>query len=260
MENLVQRLFKDCLILVCAVVIMAGCAKKPIQIGRENPEIEIQKCIKLSDKKHFEEAIECLEMFKSRFPKSQWGIEAELYIGDNYFRQRDYLMAADSYQAFVKLHPTHPKVDYAYYKTGLSYLKHSPKAIDRDQEYLDDSIANFEIVSNNYPDTPYLNLTQNYLTEARTKVARRHFYVGRFYYRTGEYIAAVPRFKEIADKYRSSNLAEKSLYLMTLSNIELGRLDDAKLAFSQISQEYPKSKYIGRLSKKLLHEVKKKGA
>ena len=41
------------------------------------------------------------------------GIEAELYIGDNYFR-REYF-AADSYQSFIKLHPTHPKTDYAYY-------------------------------------------------------------------------------------------------------------------------------------------------
>src|SRR3989338_6503626 len=179
-----------------------GCAKKEMQIGRQNPEIEIKKCIKYSEKKHFEEAIECLEIFKSHFPKSQWGTEAELLIGDTYYRKKDYLLAADSYQSFVKLHLTHPKLDYAYYKTGLSYLKQSPKAIDRDQEYLDSAISNFQIVVHNFPDSAYMNITQANLAEARTRIAKRHFYVGRFYYRTGEYIASLPRFKEIVNSYR----------------------------------------------------------
>ncbi len=55
-----------------------SCAKKPVEVGRENPELEIQKCMKYSEKKQFEEAVECLEIFKSHFPKSQWGIEAEI--------------------------------------------------------------------------------------------------------------------------------------------------------------------------------------
>lgn len=250
-------MFRNCLWIICAVAMLAACSKKPIQIGRENPELEIKKCTKLIDKEHFKEAIECLEIFKSHFPKSQWGIEAELMIGDNYFRQKEYLMAADSYQAFTKLHPTHPKIDYAYYKIGLSYLYYSPKAIDRDQEYLDDAITYFEIVTRNFPDSPYLNITRANLTEARTKIARRHFYIGRFYYRTGEYLAAIPRLKEVAISFKDSGLADRAIYLMALSDIKLNQIEDAKGAFGMLSLEHPKSKYLPRLEKKLLRAAKK---
>lgn len=252
-----QIVNKALLLATAGTLVFFACSKKPVNIGRENPEREIKKCIKLSDKKHFKEAVECMEVFKSHFPKSQWGIEAELYIGDNYFRQKDYLLAADSYQAFIKLHPANPKVDYAYYKSGLSYLKQTPKAIDRDQEYLPNAIADLEIVKRNFPESPYYSLAKTYLTEARTKVAKRHFYIGRFYYRTGEYLAAIPRFQEIADNYKDSGLAEKSLYLITVSNLELKRLEEAKISFSQLSIEYPSSKYLKDLEGRLIDMAKK---
>lgn len=237
--------------------IMISCAKKPILIGNENPEKEIKQCIKYMEKKHFEDAIECLEIFKSHFPKSQWGIEAELMIGDNYFRKKDYLLAADSYQAFVKLHPTHPKVDYAYYKTGLSYLNYSPKAIDRDQEYLDDAIANFQIVELNFPSSPYININRANLNEANTRLAKRHFYIGKFYYKTGEYIAAIPRFKEVYENFKETNLAEEALNFAILSNIKLDRLEDAKVAFGILTTQYPKSRFVAKTEGSLIRAVKK---
>lgn len=252
-----MKLRKEIIFFAVFCLFFSACAKKKLDIGRENPEKEIQKCMKLSEKKLFQEAVECMEVFKSHFPKSQWGIEAEIHIGDNYFRQKEYLLAADSYQSFTKLHPAHQKTDYAYYKSGLSYLKETPKAIDRDQEYLDDAIANFEIVIRGFPDTPYLNLAQTYLTEAKAKLAKRSFYIGRFYYKTGEYLAAIPRFQEVADNYRDTGLADRALYFATLANIKLDRLEEAKATFSKMSLEHPNSKYIPVLEKKLIKAVKK---
>lgn len=255
-------LFLSCFLLLVSCLLLlffAACSKKPVQVGRDNPEKEITKCIKLSDKKRFKEAVECMEVFKSHFPKSQWGVEAELYIGDNYFRQKEYLLAADSYQSFIKLNPTHPKADYAYYKSGLSYLKQSPKAIDRDQEYLDNAIADFEIVQRSFPDSTYINVNQENLLTARKRVAEHHFYIGRFYYKTGEYLAAIPRFQEIVSKYKDSGLCEKSLYYTTIANLKLDKLDSAKEAFSTLSLEYSKSKYIKKLENKLISASKEKG-
>jgi len=260
MDTAMSKIYKILSGVVLFIIFLAAlisCAKKPIIIGNENPEKEIKQCIKYMEKKHFEEAIECLEIFKSHFPKSQWGIEAELMIGDNYFRKKDYLLAADSYQAFIKLNPTHPKVDYAYYKTGLSYLNFSPKAIDRDQEYLDDAIANFQIVAINFSESPYTNINRVNLVEAKRRIAKRHFYIGKFYYKTGEYIAAIPRFKEVYENFKETGLAEEALNLAILSNIKLNKLEDAKVAFGILSTEYPKSKFLAKAEGALIRAVKK---
>ena len=67
-------------ILALIIGATGGCAKKDIVIGNAGPDVEIKKCIKLSQGKDYEDAIQCLEMFKARYPQSREGQEAELMI------------------------------------------------------------------------------------------------------------------------------------------------------------------------------------
>ena len=85
----------------------------------------------------------------------------------------------------------------------------------------------------------------------------RSFYIGRFDYRTGEYIACIPRFMEVADRYPDSGLADKALYLVIKANLELDRLEAAKQAYSTLTTKYPDSKYVKGAERKLLRAVKK---
>lgn len=220
---------------------LVSCASGGPKVTGSGPEDQLQSCLKLSEKKKFEEAIECLGALKTRYPKSSQGQEAELRIGDNYYRKKEYLLAAESYKGFIRLHPLHERVDYAFYRLGSCYLAESPKAIDRDQEYLDDSIKNFKIVINGFPSSTYLDIAQRDLSKARLKIARRSFYIGQFYYRTGEYIAAIPRFMEVAQEYPESGLGPESLYKAIHAAVALKQYDTAREAFSLMSTQYASS-------------------
>lgn len=244
-----------CLTLLTAV--FAGCGKQKLTIGDGKPDEEIKQCLRLSSKGKHEDAIQCLEMFKARYPESRYGQEAELLIGDAYFTRKDYLLAAESYGAFIRLYPTHPKVDYAHYRIGLCYFKESPKAIDRDQEYLEEAIVHLRAVLRRYPGSKYRKPALATLKEARTRVARRQFYIGRFYYRTGEYIACIPRFMEVAERYPDSGLGDKALYMALDANLKLDRFDTARAVFSAMSVNYPQSKYTKRAERKMLHKANK---
>lgn len=241
-------------ILFC--LLLYGCGKQGVTIGRDKPEVEIKKCTKLMDDKDFEQAIQCLEMFKARFANTAIAQEAELSIGDTYFNKKDYLLAAESYLAFTKLYPTHPKNDYAHYMAGKSYLRESPKAIDRDQEYLEKAIDELSLMVRRYPNSTYFDLAMKDLNEALNRIARRYFYIGHFYYRTGEYIACLPRFQSVEEDFPQSGLADHALYMMTVANLKLGRLDDAKEAFSKLSVNYPTSEWAKKAEKKMRHATK----
>ncbi len=197
-------------------------------------------------------------MFKARYPDSREGVEAELMIGDAYFEKKDYLLAAESYAAFIKLHPLHPKVDYAFYRRGLALFKESPKAIDRDQQYLDEAIQNLAVVVRRYPNSQYRPLALKYYREARLRVARRNMYIGRFYHRTGEYKASIPRLMEVATQYKETGLAPKALYMATEAHLELGDFSGARQSFSMLSTEYPDNKYTKRAERKMERALKKK--
>lgn len=246
------------IILVSTLLLMvSACAHKGKAIAGSGPEDQLESCLKLSEKKRFEEAIECLGALKARYPKSQQGQEAELRIADNYFRKKEYLLAAESYKAFIKLHPLNDRVDYAYFRLGSSYLAQTPKAIDRDQEYLDDAIRNFNIVIQGFPGSTYKDLAQRDLAKARLKIARRNFYVGRFYYRTGEYIAAIPRFMEVAKDYPDSGLGPESLYKVIHAAVAIKQYDTARDAFSLMSAQYASSPLTPRAQNYLIRAAGK---
>ncbi len=245
--------------ILVAIFFLAAtaCAHKGTAIGGGGPEDQLQKCLKFSDKKHFEEAIECLGALRTRYPRSTEGQEAELRIGDSYYRKKDYLLAAESYRGFIKLHPMHERVDYAYYRLGSSYLAQTPKGIDRDQEYLDDAIRNFNIVTQGFPGSTYRDLAQRDLNKARLKIARRNFYVGRFYYRTGEYIAAIPRFMEVAKDYPESGLGPQSLYHAIHAAVAIKEYDTARDAFGVMSTQYAASPLTARAQNFLIRAAGK---
>ncbi len=244
-------MMKQITLLVILAALVCACGKDNVTIGRDKPDIEIKKCSKLIDEKDFEQAIQCLEMFKARFPNTEIAQEAELAIGDTYFNKKDYLLAAESYLAFTKLYPSSPRNDYAHFRAGLSYYKESPKAIDRDQEYLEKGIDELALMVRRYPNSPYFDLAMKTLDEALNRVARRNYYVGRFYYKTGEYIACLGRFATVAQVFPKSGLADRALYMMTLANLKLGHLYDAKEAFSKLSVEYPTSKWAKKAEDKM---------
>ncbi|MBI2339699.1 MAG: outer membrane protein assembly factor BamD [Deltaproteobacteria bacterium] len=238
-------------ILTLCLLILSSCggALRPPASGAD---AELNYCVQLSAKKKYEEAVECLEIYKSRHRADNRASDADLLIADSYFRQKEYLLAAETYREFLEKYPSHPKADYAYYKAGLAYLEDTPKAIDRDQQYLDPAVQNFAIVPKYFPGSPYARLAEQKYAEARTKQARRHFYVARFYYKYGEYKASIPRFVTIIDEYPGGELDEKSFYYLTVACVKTSEMDKARQVVQAFEQRFPQSPWLkkakGRIS------------
>jgi outer membrane protein assembly factor BamD len=231
---------------------LAACQKKQFALtGKENSEEAFSKCLELSTKKKFQEAIDCLEIFKSRFPTSRSSLEAEIRIADAYFAKKEYLLAAETYQLFTKLHPTSDKLDYVYYRIGLCYLNKTPKAVDRDQGNLPSATDSFAIVFQQFPDSQYAKIARFKYDEARRLEARRHFYVGRFYYRWGEYKAAIPRFQEVYEKYPHLGLDEDALFYTALAYHKLGKNEAARQVAEIMKTEFPNSSKTKKVSNKV---------
>lgn len=242
--------------IVMLLLLAAGCAKEHFAIGKGAPAQEIEQCVKLSEKKRFEEAVQCLEIFKSRFPGSVEGQEAELRIADNHYAHKEYLIAAETYEAFLKLHPAHPKIDYAQYRLGLSYLMASPKAIDRDQGHLQDALTAFEHVLAEFPGSTYLEAAKQQRGIVREKIGNRHFYIGNFYYRTGEYIAAIPRLMEALQSYPEVKRLDEAAYKVVRAHIRLGQLEPAKEVYGRMDQAFPGSRWTTKATRLLLHAAR----
>src|SRR5262249_58221265 len=66
------------------------------------------------------------EYVKTKFPVLEAWRQAELRLADVSFERELWTEAADRYNGFVKLHPTHAKVDYAAYRAALAHYRDIP--------------------------------------------------------------------------------------------------------------------------------------
>jgi outer membrane protein assembly factor BamD len=239
--------------LIVYVLLTGACSKNKYNLtGQETDQQVMNRCMELSKKKKFEQAIECLEIFKSRFPDSTFALDSELQIADSYFQNKEWQLAAESYALYAKLHPNSPKADYAYYKAGLAYQKQLPKTIDRDMTSLDKAEANFATVFRRFPDSPYAKMAQAEYDSIRAKGAARNVYVGTFYYKFGEYRAAIPRFLIVLQDYPGLGFDEEALYRLAFAYRKLGMDDKAKAAAELMQEKFPDSKKTRKVVGKIL--------
>lgn len=238
--------------LASVVFFVVSCGNNyRMPFGHQGPDAEINRCLRLSASKKYEKAVECLEVFKSRYPGGNQAAEADLMIADSYFKRKEYLLAAETYQEFIRRYPFHPKQDYAYHRSGLAYLHETPKTVDRDQQYVDLAEKNFALVINFFPQSPYASVAAQQYALTRQKQAKKNYYVGRFYYKYGEYLASIPRFGEIIDQYPGLGYDEKSFYYLITAFLKTNQKDKAAQVFQLFEARHPKSSFVKDLRGKV---------
>ena len=133
------------------------------------------------DEKSYDSAIKKLGEFKSRFPYSKHTALADLYIANANFELEHYEEAAAAYTNFLKLHPKHEQVPYAMYRVGESYWSDSPTTIDRDQEYTQKAIDEWQKLVEKFPQDSYAVKARKQIQEGKEKIAKSHEFIADFF-------------------------------------------------------------------------------
>src|SRR5947208_14117858 len=117
---------------VLTLSIAIGCAtsdeeSKPVTYSLTAKQNYEKGLAELKDE-NYPEAQKYFQFVKQKYPFSKFAVLAELAIADTQFARGNYTEAVDSYKAFIRLHPTHEKVEngYAAYRVGQCYFKDMP--------------------------------------------------------------------------------------------------------------------------------------
>jgi outer membrane protein assembly factor BamD len=207
---------------------------------------------KLYAREKYEKAAETWRKVKEGNTSPLLRTVAELRVADALFQDGNYIEAAAEYENFRKLHPKNPKAPYALYMLGVSNYNQVEK-IDIDQTPLKNAVTVFETFLQEYPNTEMAKKAREKLAECRAKQAAHEIYVGRFYYRTDKYGAAIGRFKEAVEKYPGAPVNDEALYLMGDSYLRTGEKGKGRETMARLVKEYPESRFVKK-AKKVLGE------
>jgi outer membrane protein assembly factor BamD len=184
------------------------------------------------DEENWDIALTRLGEFKSRFPYSKHAALAELFIADCHYELENYEEATVAYSSFVKLHPTHEKVDYAMYRVGESYWVQAPEEVDREQDFTHKAIEEWRHLTEKFPNSSYSKTAEEKIKEGHTRIARSYEFIADFYCKLEIYHACAYRFEALADKFPEYKDLQKKAY---------EQASEALIKLSETRKEDPKS-------------------
>jgi outer membrane protein assembly factor BamD len=166
---------------------------------------------------------------------------------ENLYAEKKCEEAEPEYERFLELHPVHRWAVHAQFKLALCYSQRIP-AVGRDPSIAEKAAAAFERVLS-YSDTRYHDAAQAKLNDVRRHLAQSDFEVGRFYYKQGQYPAAIARFQKVLDAKVDGAVAEEAAYFLALAYERDGQLDKATEAAQALIDAFPKTRHAKDISK-----------
>ena len=155
---------------------------------------------------------------------------------------------------FIKLHPTHPSVDYAYYVKGLANYQENYSLFgrltgrddlsDRDASITQNALDAFNDVYNLFPASRYAadaKARAHYLFNA---LARHELAVAAYYFSRNAHVAVVNRAKGVIENYATTPSVEEALALLVFCYRQMELDDLSATARRVLAFNYPKSEYL----------------
>jgi outer membrane protein assembly factor BamD len=201
---------------------------------------------------NYERAIKLYETLESRYPYGRYAQQAQLDIAYAYYKDNEALSAITAADRFIKLHPNHPNVDYAYYLKGLANFTENSGVFaglveqdmsERDQKAAKDAFDSFKELSTRFPDskyTPDALARMKYLVNA---IAYNEIHVAKYYLKRQAYVAAANRADNVVKNYPQTPAVEEALAIMVVSYDKLGIKDLRDDAMRVLKMNFPNSKY-----------------
>ncbi|NDU86477.1 MAG: outer membrane protein assembly factor BamD [Ferrovum sp.] len=202
---------------------------------------------------NYEQAAKLYESLQSRYPYGTYSTQSELEQIYVYYKQHESASAVSEADRFIKAHPNHPAVDYAYYMKGLANFSDDlglfgiytdNDLVQRDMKPTKDSFDAFRDLITRFPNsryTPDAIVRMKYLVNA---LARNHVAVARYYFRRQAYLAAANRAQQVLREFPRSSAQEDALDIMARSYNAMGLKDLSQDTVRVLKQDFPNSRYL----------------
>ncbi|MDP5070103.1 MAG: outer membrane protein assembly factor BamD, partial [Congregibacter sp.] len=177
-----QYLLRVCLLLIA--LFSVGCANNDEDgdISADSGEQQIyDEAQRYLNARNFDLAIRALQILESRYPFGRYAEQAQLELIYAHYGAYSPEAAIEAADRFIRLHPQHPNVDYAYYMKGLATATASQDFLSRftptdktlrDTSFAKEAFAEFSQLVTRFPNSPYAPDAKSRMVYLRNLLAR----------------------------------------------------------------------------------------
>jgi len=200
------------------------------------------------DEGNYTQAIQFFEKLEARYPYGPYAQQAQLEVAYAYYKDAEPVSAIAACDRFIKLHPNHANVDYAYYLKGLANFNEDNTVLaflsDQDMSRRDprsarESFEAFKELTTMFPNSKYAPDALARMKYLVNTLASHEVHVARHYYKRGAYVAAANRGKYVLEHYQQAPALEQALVIMAQSYDQMGMTDLRDDALRVLKKNFP---------------------
>lgn len=255
---------RNFLFLLLALALVAGCGiigPKPPAPGAVPSNLEGRSAEELfamgekAMKTNLDSAIAIFEALEAQYPYGHYAHQAQINIAYAYYKKGDRESALAAIDRFIRLHPTHPRLDYAYYLKGLVSYRQQMDWIyrlgrqdvaERDPAPLLESFDAFKALITRFPDSAYAADARKKLQSLSNILAENELRTAKYYFHRKAYLASLNRCKAVLENFQGTPASEEALALMAKSFDALGKKEEAADTLRILRRTFPKSQYLAK--------------
>jgi len=200
----------------------------------------------------FARAVEKLQLLEARYPFGRYSEQAQLELIYAYYKNYEPEAARSAADRFIRLHPNHENIDYAYYLKGLTAFEQESTFITRylplDENTRDpgaalSSFESFATLLDRYPDSPYAPDARKRMVHLKNRLASYEVEVARYYLKRGAYVAAANRGRYVVENLQQTPAIPDALAAMVEAYDALRMPKLAASARDVLKTNYPDYEY-----------------
>ena len=193
-------------------------------------------------------AISNLQLLESQFPFGKYAEQGQLELIYAQYKSGDYESSIASADRFIRLHPQHPNVDYAFYVKGLSEISQTGGFFDsflptdssmRDIGEARGAFTTLTELLSRFPESPYATDARKRLVSLRNRLARAEIHVANYYFTRGAYLAAANRGRFVVENFQQSPAVPDGLAVMAQAYYLLEMKELADNSVEVLVANYP---------------------
>ncbi len=234
------------IIMSCLYII--GCSSNQSRYDSMTEEQLYQDAHQNMIARRYHRAQEAYQALENRYPFGQYAEQSQLEIITAYYKNSEFDRTVASADRFIRLHPDHPEVDFAYYYKGLANYDANRTLIDRffaidlskrDPGAARNSYNDFATLVSKYPDSRFAADSRARMVHLRNLLARHEIQVANYYFKRGAYSAAANRGKFVVEHYQGTPAVSDGLAVTVQAYRLMDMNDLANQSLEVLRKNYP---------------------
>jgi outer membrane protein assembly factor BamD len=214
---------------------LSGCSTNLLSLADGGTEAELYEQVQKDLRRdNFLDAIKHLQVMEKKFPFGEYSKSAQLSLIYAHYGFGEKESASAAANRFIRLHPQHRNIDYAYYMKGLINFPDAKTFFQqtfntdlskRDISGARASFNQFSTLTKLFPESEYTPDALKRMTFLHNLLARHEIHIANYYLERKAFLAAANRGRYVVENFQETSAVPDALAVMIQGYHEM-KIDD----------------------------------